>query len=111
MLAPSWLESARTRLSEPVCRVLTIALVKSWRVCTTERLEPNAAACDRRLPRAAVKLVKAVLMSLSVWNLLVDAAMPRPAESYLTPEIDWEDVPFSLNTTLRLSPPSRLTPL
>ena len=30
------------RLSAPVCSVLIIALVKSWRICTVDRLEPKA---------------------------------------------------------------------
>src|SRR6266581_2689262 len=43
-LAPSWLVSASTRLSEPVCRTFTRFLVKSLRVCTVDRVEPKADA-------------------------------------------------------------------
>src|SRR5713226_5224620 len=46
-LAPSWLVSASTRLSEPVCSTFTRFLVKSLRVCTVDRVEPNADAWDR----------------------------------------------------------------
>src|ERR1700731_1735815 len=80
MLAPSSLVSAKVRLSEPVCSVLIVALVKSWRICTTDRLEPNEAACERRLLRAEGRLPSAVLMSLLVWNVWVAAETPRPGE-------------------------------
>src|SRR3954468_4872403 len=48
-LAPSSLESASVNPSAPLCSVLIIALVKSWRICTVERFEPNAWAWDRSL--------------------------------------------------------------
>ena len=63
------------------------------------------------MPRAAVRSSRATLTSLSVWKLFAAAATPRPAASNVTPEIDCVDVPVSLNTTVRLSPLSRLTPL
>ena len=34
-----FVESASVRLSAPVCSVLIIALVKSWRICTVDRFE------------------------------------------------------------------------
>src|SRR5438445_13331909 len=56
MLAPSSLVSAKVRLSAPVCSVLIVALVKSWRICTTERLEPKFEACRLRVLSEAVRL-------------------------------------------------------
>ena len=41
--------------SAPVCSVLIIALVKSWRICTVDRFEPNAWAWERSVLSAAVR--------------------------------------------------------
>src|SRR5712692_6743521 len=110
-LAPSSLVSASTRLSAPTCNVLIVDLVKSWRVCTTVRLEPKFDACERRVPSAVLRFLSAALMSKLVCKLLVEAATPRPVELNVTPETDSDAVPVSLKTTLRLSPLSRFTPL
>src|SRR6201999_2300091 len=61
--APSSLESASVRESEPVCNVLIIDLVKSWRICTVDRLEPKACDCERSLVSAAFRSVEAAVMS------------------------------------------------
>src|SRR5438105_4837985 len=91
-LAPSSLVSASTRLSAPVLNVLITALVKSCRAWTTERLDPNVDACERKVLSAVVSLPILSLMSLSVWKLFVDADTPRPVELKVTPEIDKEEV-------------------
>src|SRR5436190_4361875 len=61
--APSSFESASVRLSAPVVSVLIIALVKSWRACTVERVEPNALDCVRSVD----KVVE--ISSSEVWIL------------------------------------------
>src|SRR4051812_31754834 len=44
LLAASSLVSASVRLAEPVCSTLIRFLLKSWRICTTDRLEPSVEA-------------------------------------------------------------------
>src|ERR1041385_2514941 len=65
-LAASWLVSASVRLDEPVCSTLIRFLLKSWRICTTDRLEPSVEASDRKvldvLP-SAVSVAFAELLS------------------------------------------------
>src|SRR5712692_871154 len=83
-LAPSSLVSASTRLSAPVLSVLIVALVKSWRICTIDRLAPKVDACARNVLSDELTLAMASLMSLSVWNVLVDAASPIPVAEKVT---------------------------
>src|SRR4051812_50080213 len=78
MFAPSSLVSASVRASEPVCSVLIIALVKSWRICTVDRFEPNDCACDRSVVRAAVKSVVAAAMLPVSAQVLAGGAIDRP---------------------------------
>ena len=53
-----------------------------------------------------------VSMVASDWKPVpLTVVRPRPAESKVTPVMVSELVPVSLNTTLRLSPFSRLMPL
>src|SRR5438270_13202944 len=59
LLAASSLVSASVRLDEPVCSTLIRLLLKSWRVCTTDRFEPSAEASVRRLVLAELSLVSA----------------------------------------------------
>src|SRR3954454_7723278 len=47
LLAASSLVSASVRLAEPVCSTLIRFLLKSWRICTTDRLEPSVEASER----------------------------------------------------------------
>src|SRR6202045_37156 len=47
LLAASSLVSASVRLDEPVCSTLIRFLLKSWRICTTDRFEPRGDASDR----------------------------------------------------------------
>src|SRR5262249_27575499 len=53
-LAPSSLVSASTRASAPVLSVLIVDLVKSWRICTIDRLAPKVDACERNVASAVV---------------------------------------------------------
>src|SRR6185436_4113507 len=76
--APSSLESARVRLSAPVCSVLIIALVKSWRICTVDRFEPKDWACARSVVSAAVRSVEAAVMSAAPAQLLAALLTARP---------------------------------
>src|ERR1019366_10544683 len=73
--APSWLESASGRPAEPGCSVLTIALVKSWRICTVDRLELSVwdSACNA--VSAALRAVDAAVISDAPAQLLAALAM------------------------------------
>ena len=62
MLAPSSLVSASTRLSAPVCSVLIMSLVKSWRFCTIDRFEPKFDACERSVSSESVRPLRSVSM-------------------------------------------------
>src|SRR5690242_20416094 len=77
-LAPSSLESASVRLSAPDCSVLIIALVKSWRICTVDRFEPKAWACERSVVSALVRSVEAAAISVVPPQLLAALLMLRP---------------------------------
>src|SRR5690349_9369586 len=52
LLAASSLVSASVRLAEPVCSTLIRFLLKSWRICTTDRLEPSVEASERSVSDA-----------------------------------------------------------
>ena len=100
--------------------MLIIALVKSWRVCTTESDEPSAEAWVRSVVSEAGQ-VGAQRIELGVVGELVRSwrvSMPRlvllmakllPAASLVWTSI--EEVPFSLKFSRSVSPFSRLTPL
>src|ERR1700681_262844 len=61
--APSWLVSASTRLSEPVCSVLIRLLVKSLRASTVVSFEPKPDAWVRSVV-SAVWIVASVVLTL-----------------------------------------------
>src|SRR6185312_11059232 len=110
--APSWFESASVRSFAPVWSVLIVALVKSWRICTVERLAPRVWACERRVVRAVVSWVDAVEMSDAPAQLLAAPLSERaPALVSVTPDTVTLDEPVSFNVTVRLLPLSRLMPL
>src|SRR3954451_4046128 len=113
LLAASSLVSANVRLDEPVCSTLIRVLLKSCRICTTDRLEPSAEASVRRLVLAAPSLVSTALAEeLSRKSVPeVSAARPRPAALKVTPVTFSVDLPVSLKVSLRLSPFNRLMPL
>src|SRR5262249_44583869 len=96
----------------PICNVLTRFLVKSWRVCTVGGLEPKRADWLRSVLRAGLSWAGAASVLGLAWKgLPVAWVAPRPAGLKLAPGIVSELVSFSLNTTLRSSPPRRLMPL
>src|ERR1700687_3278449 len=100
-LAPSWLVSASTRLSEPVCKSATRFLVKSLRVCTVDRVEPNAEAWVRSVVNAVFRPVSVVSTLWLSWKPVPEIAdSPRPVESDFTPLMVSELEPVSLNLTV-----------
>src|SRR5579871_2190398 len=113
LLAASSLESASVKLDEPVCNTLIRFLLKSWRICTIDRLAPKAEACDRSVTLAVLSTANTLLVVLlsmkSVPAVRLDR--PRPAGLNVTPEIVSVDLPVSSNTSFSSSPLSRLTPL
>src|SRR4249919_3787388 len=113
LLAASSLVSAKVRLDDPVCSTLIRFLLKSWRICTTERFEPRAEAWVRSKPLAAPSLVSAALADeLSRKSVPeVSEARPRPAALKVTPLTFKVDLPVSLKVSLRSSPFSKLMPL
>src|SRR5947199_4919813 len=58
LLAASSLVSASVRLAEPVCSTLIRFLLKSWRICTTDRLEPSVEASERSVSDALPSFVR-----------------------------------------------------
>src|SRR5246127_4971550 len=93
LLAASSLESASVRLDEPVCSTLIRFLLKSWRICTIDRLAPKAEACDRNVTLAVLSAVRTLLAELVSMKALpaVSEFRPRPFESKVTPVIDTLD--------------------
>src|SRR3954465_10885752 len=65
LLAASSLVSAKVRLAEPVCSTLIRFLLKSWRICTTDRFEPSDEASVR-----SVVLADEILVSTEFAELL-----------------------------------------
>src|ERR1700694_5036708 len=63
LLAASSLESASVKADEPVCNTLIRFLLKSWRICTIDRLAPKAEACDRSVMLAVLRLVRTLLVA------------------------------------------------
>src|SRR5258708_7972487 len=61
LLAASSLVSASVRLDEPVCSTLIRFLLKSWRICTTDRFEPRVEASDRKVFEAELNFVITLL--------------------------------------------------
>ena len=91
-MAPSSLLSATVSASEPVWSVLIVALVKSDRICTVERLELNEADCDCKVVRAAVKAVPAAVMSEVAAQEATEAETARPEAVSVTPETTADEV-------------------
>src|SRR3954468_5899512 len=113
LLAASSLVSASVSADEPVCSTLIRFLLKSWRICTIDRLAPKAEACDRSVTLAALSFVSTgVVAALSMKSVPeVSAARPRPAGLNVTPLSVDVDLPVSLNTSFSESPFNRLMPL
>src|SRR5437868_717816 len=81
LLAASSLVSAKVRLDEPVCSTLIRFLLKSWRICTTDRLEPSVEASVRSVVLAAPSFVSTPFVELLSRKSVPDTseARPRPA--------------------------------
>src|SRR4029077_11004229 len=107
------LESASVRLDEPVCNTLMMFLLKSWRICTIDRLAPKAEACDRSVMLAVLSAVRTLLVEkLSMKSVpAVSGFRPRPGGLKVTPAIVDVDLPVSSNTSFSESPFKRLMPL
>src|SRR3979409_1522559 len=71
LLAASSLVSASGRVAEPVCSTLIRFLLKSWRICTTERFEPRVEASVR-----SVVLALEILVRIEFAELLSRKAVP-----------------------------------
>src|SRR4051812_14737695 len=78
LLAASSLVSASVRLAEPVCSTLIRFLLKSWRICTTDRVEPSVEASDRKVSDAVPSLVRIVLAELLSRKSVPDISEARP---------------------------------
>src|SRR4051812_1446051 len=81
LLAASSLVSASVKLAEPVCSTLIRFLLKSWRICTTDRLEPRVEASVRSVVLAEPSLVSTPFAELLSRKSVPDTseARPRPA--------------------------------
>src|SRR5213080_5143721 len=64
LLAASSLVSASVSAAEPVCSTLIRFLLKSWRICTIDRLAPKADACDRSVTLAVLSDARTVLVEV-----------------------------------------------
>src|SRR6185295_9242534 len=113
LLAASSLESARVRLADPVCSTLMMFFAKSWRICTIERLAPNAEACERSVLLALLSAFSTLPVSTLSMKSVPGAsgARPRPFGLKLTPAIVSVDLPVSLKISFSELPSKRLMPL
>src|SRR5438552_7459403 len=113
LLAASSLESAKVRLDEPVCNTLMMFFAKSWRICTIERLAPNAEACERSVLLALLSAVSTLpVNTLSMKSVPAESdETPRPFGSKLTPAIVNVDLPVSLKISFSELPAKRLIPV
>src|SRR3954453_1983779 len=64
LLGASSLGSASVKLAEPVCSTLIRFLLKSWRICTTDRFEPSVEASVRSVVLALDILVSTAFAEL-----------------------------------------------
>src|SRR6201999_4006908 len=87
--------------------------LKSWRICTIDRFEPSDEASVRSVVEAALSCDNTVLAELLLRKSVPAARLDRlrPAVLKVTPVMLRVDLPVSLNTSFRVSPFSRLTPL
>src|SRR5580698_7311219 len=113
LLAASSFGSASVRFDAPVCSTLIRFLLKSWRICTTDRFEPSVEASARSESEAFCSDVNTLLVALlsmkSVPTTRLDR--PRPAALNVVPVMFSVEEPVSLNTSFSESPLNRLMPL
>src|SRR5437868_4858249 len=79
LLAASSLVSASVRLAEPVCSTLIRFLLKSWRICTTDRFEPSVEASDRKVSDALPSFVRVDLAELLSRKSVPETSVARPS--------------------------------
>src|SRR4029079_14902450 len=113
LLAASSFGSASVRLDAPVCSTLIRFLLKSCRICTTERFEPSVDASARSALEALLNDVNTLLVALLSMKSVPTNRLerPRPTALKVVPVMFSVDEPVSLNTSFSESPFSRLTPL
>src|SRR6476619_3658322 len=113
LLAASSLVSANVKLDDPVCSTLIRFLLKSWRICTIERFEPSAEACDRNISDALLSLVIVALAKALSRKSAPEVSGPRPRPGALeaTPLEVGGGLAGFFEVSLRSSPFSRLMPL
>src|ERR1700748_2115571 len=113
LLAASSFGSASVRFDAPVCRTLIRFLLKSWRICTTERFEPRFEAAERSRLEAPCNAVNTLLVALLSMKSVPTTRLerPRPAALKFAPVMLSVEVPVSLNTSFSVSPFKRLMPL
>src|SRR4051812_38561225 len=70
--------SASVRLAEPVCSTLIRFLLKSWRICTTDRLEPSVEASERSVSDALPSFVRIDFAELLSRKSVPDSSEARP---------------------------------
>src|ERR1041384_5352611 len=78
LLAASSLVSASVGAAEPVCSTLIRFLLKSWRICTIDRLAPKAEACDRSVTLAVLSAVSTVLVEALSTKAVPEVRLARP---------------------------------
>src|SRR5579871_1958370 len=113
LLAASSFGSASVRFDAPVCNTLIRFLLKSWRICTTERFEPRFEASARSELEALCNEVRTLLVAALSMKSVPDTrlARPRPAALKVVPVMFNVEEPVSLNTSFSESPFNRLMPL
>src|SRR4051812_9668679 len=109
--APSALVSDLTRSSAPACSVSTIALLNAIRASRMAWLLPSVAVWFCTAISALAMLVLTVVMSLSLWKLLVEASTPSAEVDRLAPVSVMVDEPVSLSETVFELLVKRFTPL
>src|SRR5579863_8358099 len=113
LLAASWFGSASVRFDAPVCNTLIRFLLKSWRICTTDRFEPRFEASERSRLEAPCSAFNTLLVALLSMTSVPTTRLerPRPAALKFEPLMLSVEVPVSLNTSFSVSPFNRLMPL
>src|ERR1700730_7469242 len=113
LLAASSFGSASVRVDAPVCSTLIRFLLKSWRICTTDRFEPSVEASARSESEAFCSDVNTLLVALLSMKSVPTTRLerPRPGALNVVPVMLSVEEPVSLNTSFSESPFNRLMPL
>src|SRR5580700_11198353 len=95
LLAASSFGSASVRFDAPVCSTLIRFLLKSWRICTTDRFEPRFEASERSRLEAPCNAVSTLLVEALSMKSVPDVrlARPRPAALNVVPVMFSVEVP------------------